>query len=137
MPRADRLGSLLLLSASGALALASPAVASAGEKKAPTTGSYIDLPTLTASILRPEGGRGVLTVGAGLDVADPKLRERTILSKPRLLDAYSQTLRRYGASLPPGRAPDLDIMGRQLQDATDRTLGKPGARFLFGAVLVN
>lgn len=119
------------------LAVASSAAASAGEKKETVTASYIDLPTLTASILRPEGGRGVLTVGAGLDVADAKLRERTILSKPRLLDAYSQTLRRYGASLPPGRAPDLDIMGRQLQEATDKALGKPGARFLFGAVMVN
>ena len=134
MPRAE--GARAAVAIAAALLAAGPALASS-EKKETVAESYLGLPTMTASILRPEGGRGVLTVDAGLDVADPKLRERAALSKPRLLDAYSQALRRYGASLPPGRAPDLDILGRQLQDATDRALGRPGARVLFGAVLVN
>lgn len=131
MPRAER----LLLAGVAALALAGPT--SAAEKRAVAAPSYLEIPPLTASIIRPEGGRGVLTLGGGLDAPDPKLRERANLSKPRLIDAYSQTLRRYASGLSPGRPPDLEVLGRQLQQATDRTLGRPGARFLFQAVVVN
>lgn len=109
----------------------------AAEKKRSGGEGYTPLPTLTATIVRPSGRQGVLTVESGLDVTDVRLRERADQSRPRLLDAYSQTLRRYGSALGPGRPPDADLIGRMLQHDTDRVLGRAGARLLLGTILVN
>lgn len=137
MPRFDH-RYVRAIAAAVLLMTTAPDTTLASEKKrtleAPT---FLELPPLTATIIRPDGGRGVLTVNGGLDVPDSQLRERAALSTPRLLNAYTQWLRQYGSALSPGRPPDVELMGRELQAATDRTLGKRGARFLFGAVLVN
>ncbi|MDR3510284.1 MAG: hypothetical protein P4L73_01500 [Caulobacteraceae bacterium] len=99
--------------------------------------SYIQFQTLTATIFRATGQRGVLTVEAGIDVPDPALRARASLSVPRLRAAYIQVLESYAGGLPPGAPPDADYISRALQAQTDRVLGRPGAGLLLGSMLIN
>src|SRR5204862_560577 len=62
-----------------ALVLAPPASRAneekSAEKKKGGGPDYIQIPTLTATIMRRDGRRGVLTVEVGVDVPDRKLRE--------------------------------------------------------------
>ena len=129
----DRRGLLVAL-----LAL-TPAFAAAQENRHKKGGgaSYIQLETLTATILRPDGRRGVMTVEVGVDVPDPALHARAAQSTPRLLAAYSEVVRAYAAGLPLDVAPNADYLALQLQRQTDQVLGRPGARLLLGSVLVN
>jgi len=43
----------------------------------------------------------------------------------------------YAPTIPPGGAPNPDIISTQLQRAADRTLGRPGSRVLIGSILTN
>lgn len=121
------------------LLIAVTALAPAGVDAAEHGGgeSFVQFPTLTASLMRPNGRRGVLTVEAGLDVADGALRGRTQGSIPRLRDAYIRYLTTYAATVPPGAAPNPDAIALALQRSTDQVLGKPGAKLLLGTVLIN
>jgi hypothetical protein len=118
---------------------ASAPVAWAGESKkkedAPQ-GEFIELPTLTATVIRPDGGRGVMTVQAVLYIPDPALRLRGSKSIPLLLNAYVPALQSLAYRLPPGVPPNIDALTVGLQQATDGVL-KPGARVLLGGVMVN
>ena len=107
------------------------------EKKKGGGETYMQFPTLTASMIRLNGGRGVLTVETGLDVPDAGLRMRAEESEPRLRDAYVSYLLTYAASVQPGVAPDPDAIALALQRATDQVLGRAGAKLLLGTVLVN
>lgn len=124
-----------LLLATALAALAAPARAAEHKKGGGET--YIQFPGLTASILRRSGRHGVLQIEAGVDVPDAALRTRAEQSLPRLRDAYTRFLVIYAASIPPGGAPDPQQVGAELQRATDRVLGRPGARLLLGTLLVN
>lgn len=116
--------------------LALPAHAATERKKGGGL-SYTQFPTLTATIVRASGGRGVMSVEAGIDVPDPALKARGDLLVPRLLDAYTRFLTAYAASVPVGTPPDPDRIEAAFQRATDQVIGKPGARVLLGTVLVN
>lgn len=120
-------------------ALAFPLAASAKEeaKAKPTDRTYVELPTLNATSIRADGSRGVVTVDEGLDIPDPAIRAMAGPYGPRLRAAYLDWLTRYMAGLSPGAPPNADLMVTELQRVTDRTLGKPGARFLIGSILVN
>lgn len=120
-----------------ATALAAPVGALAAQSHKENTSTYTALDTLTATLVHGDGTRGVLSVQAGLDVPDPKLRKLTAQSTPRLRDAYVRVLAIYASALIPGAPPDTDLIAQQLQRATDRILGRPGARLLMGTVLVN
>ena len=106
------------------------------EKKA-SVGTYVELQTLTASIMRPSGRRGVLTVQAGLDVPDPKLRAKTESVVPRLRAAFVQTLQIYASGMTPSLPPNGDVLAQALQRDADRVLGQKGARVLLGTMLIN
>jgi hypothetical protein len=99
--------------------------------------SFIQLQTLTATIMKGDGRRGVLTVDAGIDVPNAGLRAKANLVLPRLRAAYVQVLQSYVYSLNPGAPPDPDYLAMTLQHETDRVLGQPGAKLLLGAMLVN
>jgi len=120
-----------------AASVASPAKASSGggDKKAATS-AYIRLGTVTASIIRPDGRTGVMSVETGVDVRDETLRARAEQNAPRFRAAYSEVVQRFGASLLPGAAPDVDRLSRELQAATTTTLGRRGATLLLGTVMV-
>jgi hypothetical protein len=117
--------------------MATASIAAEAEKKKGGGESYIQLPALTSTIIRPNGARGVLTVEVGLDVADGKLRERTAASAPRLRDAYVRYLMVYAAGLPPATAPNPDAIAAALQRSTDQVLAKPGAKLLVGSIMIN
>lgn len=128
----------LLLSLALLAALAPAAAhASGGEKKKSGGGSYVPIQTLLGSTSRPGGARGVLSVDMGLDVPDAALRTRAEQSAPRLRAAYVQTIQSYAAGLASGALPNADYIGQALQRQTDAVLGRPGAKVLLGAIVVN
>ena len=129
--KAAALALVLLAVAAGA----SPVLAARTTQGNTTT--YTAFDALTATLRRPDGSRGILTVQGGLDVQDPALRARAAASGPRLRDAYIRTLDLYAASLTPGAPPDVDQIGFRLQQATDAVLGRKGAKVLLGTILVN
>jgi len=134
VPAMDRRTLLALTLASAVL----PGLATASEEKKKAGGAtYIQINTLTGTTNRSGGRRGVLTVECGLDVPDEKLRTLARQSLPRLRAAYVQAVQTYAAGLPAGSPPGVDFIGRELQRQTDQVLGRPGARLLLGAVLVN
>ena len=120
-----------------ALALLAAALAQ-DEKKKKTGGTdYVTLNTITGTIIKAGGRRGVLTVDMGLSVPDPKLREYANLALPRLRAAYVQIVLTYAAGLPSSAPPNPDLIAQNLQRQTDIILGRPGARVLLGAVVSN
>ncbi len=129
------------IAALGLLPAWAPAFAGEGgdsRNKRKTGGeSYIPLEALTAYTSRPNGRRGVMTVECGLDIPDTALRDRAELVLPRLRAAFVQTVQVYAGGLPDGLPPNPDFLAGALQRATDRVLGRTGARVLMGAVLVN
>jgi hypothetical protein len=133
----------LALAASAALPAAirpdgASAAGGGGEAKKTAGGaSYLPIAPLTGTTSKGGGRRVVLSVECGLDVPDGKLRARAEASLPRLRAAYVQTVMTYAAGLPVGAPPNVDFLARSLQRQTDSVLGKAGARFLLGAVLVN
>ncbi|HEX7761825.1 MAG TPA: hypothetical protein VF459_20120 [Caulobacteraceae bacterium] len=118
------------------LLAATPGLA-AEERKKGGGETFIQLQTLTATVIRSDGRRGVMTVEAGVDVPDDNLRERANDSTPRLRAAYAQVLQIYATGLPGGGVPNADYLARQLQQATDQVLGRPGAKLLLGTILMN
>jgi len=115
-----------------------PALAHAAEQRKKGGGpSFIELTTLTATVTRANGSRGVMTVEVGIDVPDAALHARAAQSTPLLQSAYAEVLRIYAAGLPPGAPPNADYLELSLQRQTDATLGRPGARLLLGTILVN
>jgi flagellar basal body-associated protein FliL len=118
-----------------AAAAAGPASAAGGGASS-TQPSYQRLPTITANVRRSDGRRGVMTVETGLDTPDPELRARAAQSAPRLRAAYATVVQASANALLPGHPPDVERLVASLQSATDRTLGRPGARVLIGTVMV-
>jgi hypothetical protein len=78
-----------------------------------------------------------MTIDCGLDIPDAALRQRAELVLPRLRAAYVQQAQIYAGGLPSGAVPNPDYIARNLQRSTDQVLGRPGARVLMGAVMVN
>jgi hypothetical protein len=137
----DRRRLFSLVAPLAATAALLPAVARASEgkegKKRSGGQNYLVIQTLLGATMRPSGRRGVLSVECGLDVPDAALRTRAEQSIPRLRSAFVETIQSYARGLPSGAAPNADFLARTLQRQTDTILGRPGARFLIGAILVN
>ncbi len=128
---------ILLIALTAWMPLASAEAASGAEKKKGGGLSFLQIKTLTASVVRPNGSRGVMTMETGLDIADDGLRARAEASVPRLRAAYTQALQMYVTGLPAAMAPDADFLSQKLQRETDKILGKPGAKLLIGTIMVN
>ena len=124
-----------------AVFLAAPGLLAAGpkpeEKKRSGGGSYLQMQALAATVRRPNGRRGVLTVEVGLDVPDAKLRKEAELQLPRLRAAFVQTLQTYAAGMTPALPPNPDVLGAAMQRDADRILGRKGAKLLLGTMLIN
>ncbi len=124
------------MAASLALALLAPMGARAAEAKKEKP-SYLRLTTLAATINQPGGRRGVMTIEIGIDTPDPALRDKVELVQPVLRDAYVTVLQPYALSITPGSPPSADYIAMTLQRATDRVMGRKGARLLIGSILIN
>jgi hypothetical protein len=128
----------LILMLAGLAALPAAARASGKEEKKKAGGeSYLPMDVLLGTTMRPDGRRGVLSVECGLDVPDKGLRTRAEQSIPRLRAAYFQIVQSYASGLAMGALPNADYIGQSLQRQTDAILGRPGARVLLGAIVVN
>lgn len=132
MKRRDLLSLSLVLAAAPAVAKAS-----SGSSSSASAQTYTALGMLTATLVRSGGRRGVLSVEAGIEVPDEALRATAVQSVPRLRAAYSQVVRAFGAAMLPGEVPNADRLARELQVATDQTLGRAGAQFLLGTILTS
>lgn len=128
----------LLLLAFAAMALMSPQLGHAQEGGGPKQKpSYLSLKTVTVSMVRPDGRRGVLTVEVGIDVPNPALRDDADLYMPLLNSAFVSALQPYALGLSPGQPPNADYISMVLQRATDQVLKRRGARLLLGSILTN
>lgn len=110
-------------------------VAPAGDGGAAPNAGYTRLPTLTANFRRSDGRLGVMTVETGVDAHDAALAVRVTQSAPRLRAAYAAVVQQTAAAMLPGAPPDVERLVVQLQAATDRVLGRRGARLLIGTVM--
>lgn len=123
--------------ASSCLMAAAP-VAYAGPKAegGSSTGGQLRMALINATVLRRTGRRGVMSVESTLDIADGALFERAKLSQPRLNAAFNEAIQLYASRMLPHAVPDLDGITATLQRATDRVLGRAGAKVLLGTVMV-
>jgi hypothetical protein len=128
---------LVIFAAALAAAVPHGAGASTDEKKKGGGLTFIQLNTITATVVRADGRRGVLTLETGIDVPDEKLRQHADLVAPRLRAAFVQVLQTYAAGISPSTPPNADFVAAELQRETDRILGKKGARVLLGTMLMN
>ena len=108
----------------------------AGGGGAAAQASYLRLPTITATVVRSGGRRGVLTVETGVDTPNAALRVRVAQSAPRLRAAYAAVVQQAAGALLPGAPPDVERLVAQLQAATNTVMGRAGARLLVGTVMV-
>lgn len=129
----DRRRLLALIALSPGLMAAAPK----DEKKKGGGPSFLQINTLTASVMRASGRRGVLTVESGLDIPDAKLRAKADSVLPRIRAAFVQSLQIYASGIAPGSIPNAEILTQRLQRETDRVLGQPGARVLIGTLLIS
>ena len=127
---------VLSLLAAASLA-APPAFAGHGKEEGKAPESYFALQTITATTIRRDGRRGVMTLETGIEALDPKVMERARQSEPRLRAAFAQVLMTYTAGMPRGAAPNLDYLGAQMQEAADKVVGRKGAKVLLGSAMVN
>ena len=129
------------LLAFAALAVVTPGLMAAApakeEKKKGGGASFLQINTLTASIMRANGRRGVLTVESGLDIPNEKLRAKADSVLPRIRAAFVQSLQIYASGMSPGQIPNAEILTKLLQRETDRVLGEKGARLLLGTMLIS
>lgn len=140
----------LIAAALAAALLASPALGSGGgsdhgataappsKKKITPSDSYVQLPSLTAAVVKDFQARGVLQVEAGFDIPDDRLRERAEAILPRLRAACAEALRNYaGDQYVYGRVPDATRIADELQQAADEALGEKGAQLMLAMVIVH
>ena len=127
-----------LLAALIVLALAAPLAANAAGKDAKKEEKtlYIPLTTVTASVVRVAGRRGVIAVDLGIDAPDMATRDRIEMLQPVLTDAYLSALQPYALGLSPAAAPNADYISMALQHETDRVLGRRGAKVLLGSIVI-
>ncbi|MBX9615545.1 MAG: Tat pathway signal protein [Caulobacteraceae bacterium] len=118
---------------------ATPALAAGGGGggAAAPADTWIRYPTVTGMVMRGDGSRGVLTVEAGVDVADPALNLRARQSQPRIRAVFNILVQREANVLLPGRVPNVERLAAQLQSATNIILGQRGAKLLLGSVVVS
>jgi hypothetical protein len=124
--------------AAAVAAAAAASSAHAAGKKAETGGvTYVQVKAISATIMRRDGSRGVITVECGIDIADTALRLRAGELQPRLRDAYASFLQAYAGGLPRSAVPNADYIAGEMQKATDRVLGKKGGKLLVGTILIS
>lgn len=134
----DRRQIIIALMASSSLLALAPRAAAGPKAEGGSSGAggQLRMALINATVLRRTGRRGVMSVESTLDIADGALFERAKLSQPRLNAAFNEAIQVYAARMLPHAVPDLNAITATLQAATDRVLGKAGAKVLLGTVMV-
>ena len=120
----------------GLALLAAPVMAGEPKKKGGGDG-YTQFRTLSVFTQANSMHHGTLSVDMGLYTSDPKFSDTIKLYVPRLTAAYAACLQAYAVNLNTRSLVDIDYISAQLQEATDTTLGRKGAKVLLGAILLN
>ena len=138
MNRRRLIAQMPLALATGAIATVAAASEGHAAEERRTGGgeTFVLVPTTAGTVMNNGGRRGVLSLQSGIDVPDSALKERATASVPRLRAAFAQVIQTYAANLSAGALPDADYLARELQRQTDLILGRPGARFLLGSIIV-
>jgi hypothetical protein len=118
------------------LALAATPALAGGGGGASTTAGFVRYPTITATTMRADGRRGVMTVETGVDAPNAALKLRAEQSQPRMRAVFNILVQREANSLLPGAVPNIERLGAQLQSATNIILGQRDAKLLLGTVMV-
>ena len=113
---------------------ATPALASGGGGR--SAGGYVRYPTITATTIRSDGRRGVMTVETGVDTPDAAMKLRAEQSQPRMRAVFNILVQREANTLLPGGVPNIERLGAQLQSATNIILGQRGGKLLLGTVMI-
>ena len=132
----DRRHFIAALTLAPAAFVAGKAWASPKAESGTRAGGQLRMALVTATVLRRNQRRAMLTVESTLDIPDGALLERAKLSQPRLNAAYNEAIQIQAARQLPNTVPDLDAITQTLQQATDRILGRAGAKVLLGTVMV-
>lgn len=133
MRRFTLAASLLCALAAGP-ALAAPKGKGKGEDA--STGGFVIVPGVTATIAPNLRRTGLLQVQAGVMASDPALEERARAAMPRLRDAFRTEAQRFVNNYYRAESvPDADMITRMFQQACDRTVG-PGAKVLMVAIII-
>lgn len=99
--------------------------------------AFVALPPLISSIQNQRRLSGTMHIELGLDVPDNALRQKVQARLPRLRDAYMTVLANYtGVTYQYGDVPNASYVARQLQRATDHTLGERGATVVLGMIVI-
>ncbi len=107
-------------------------VLAAEEKKtadAPTT-FFVDIGGLNATIRRPNGLRGVMTINSVIDAGNTEGTKKVNLLLPRIRSELLLWLQGYSLTLPRGQLPDLELIRSGFQQVVDRFMGRDKARVL-------
>lgn len=130
----------VLLAVLAAFVLAVPAGAGSSSKATPVhkitqSASYLMIDPIYTTIMDGNKIVGLLMIGIGLDVPNTELRAQAEQALPVLRDVYVRSLMAFTAtSVRPWRQPDVSAIADRLQHATDRSLGRQGARILLAQV---
>ncbi len=144
---------IAFLLASTALVFTGPAYASGGgkpkESKASearpfgtksistATENFVEFYPSAATIFNGHRPAGFMHFEYGLDIIDPRIRERAIKMAPLLRDAYGRILSQYAGSIYSlGEVPDMNYLTTRMQGITDRIIGKGKAKFLVANLMV-
>ena len=114
---------------------ATPALANGGGGGG-AAGGYVRYPTITATTMRADGRRGVMTVETGVDAPDAALKLRAEQSQPRMRAVFNILVQREANTLLPGGVPNVDRLAAQLQSATNIIMGRRGCHLLLGTVMI-
>lgn len=118
------------------LALAASPVLASDPGGGSATGGYVRYPTITATTIRSDGRRGVMTVETGVDAPNAALKLRAEQSQPRMRAVFNILVQREANTLLPGAVPNIERLALQLQSATNIILGQRGAKLLLGTVMI-
>lgn len=126
-----------LFSSAAAVASGGGGDAHGAHKRSTGSESFIELQSVTASVVSDFHAQGLFQVELGVDVPDHALHERALILEPRLRAACSEALRTYaGDEYVPGTPPDADRIKALMQEAVDEALGEPGAHVLFSMLVI-
>lgn len=97
--------------------------------------SHVRIAPFNLAIIQNNKVQGTLYVALDLKTGNRGLNAGVIRSRPKLRDAYLQTLSRYASNqIDPKKPVNVMLIKRLLQRATDRILGEPSATVVVGGV---
>ena len=115
----------------------SPGLPDPFAKKVTGSPNYVSMFGIRASVADGFSVAAFLSVDAGLDVPDAKVRKKVVAIRPRIMDALRRAVASYanlGYEL--GYPPNLEMMRARMQKAVDAQIGPGEAQVVLASVIV-